>query len=170
MRPTVKLLIDTGQIYQRISELAYIISTTFRFENKPVLFLGVLDECFMFLSELVKRVVLPNVEVQFVKVQKTKTEPELLLPLPNVTDKIVVIVNGLTDTDTELSYLCNKLSELNPATIRVCSLLCRNELQTIPVHVHFCGFEVSAEHVVGFGLSSRGMYGNLNAIFQYIGD
>jgi hypoxanthine phosphoribosyltransferase len=76
----------------------------------------------------------------------------------------VVIVEDIVDSGITLSYLMKVLSQRKPKSLRVASLLDKPERRQRPVEVHYVGFRIPDEFVVGFGLDFGEDYRNLRDV------
>ena len=65
------------------------------------------------------------------------------------------------DSGNTLSYLLEMLSDRNPESLRLCTLLDKPERRRKPVKVDYVGFQIPDEFVVGYGLDYAQKYRNL---------
>ena len=80
-------------------------------------------------------------------------------------DKDVIVVEDIVDSGRTLSYLLEMLRDRGPASLRLCTLLDKPDRRVVDVDVHYTGFQIPDEFVVGYGLDYDQMYRNL----PYIG-
>ena len=121
---------------------------------------------------LAKRITVP-VSMDFMSVQSygsgttssgvVKFVKDLDEPLEG---KDVIIVEDIIDTGRTLSYLLEVLSQRNPASMEICTLLDKPERRVVDnVDVKYAGFNIPNEFVVGYGLDYDQKYRDL----PYIG-
>ncbi|HAA84615.1 MULTISPECIES: hypoxanthine phosphoribosyltransferase [Thermodesulfobacterium] len=174
-KPQLKLVISEKDILHKIKELANKIDNDFN--EEPVVFIGTLKGAFMFLSDLVKHIKNPNVEVDFVRVKsyglsdKSSGNVELVkdLELP-VEGKNVIIVEDIVDTGLTLKFLYERIKELNPKTLKVCALINKKERREVDVPVDYIGFEVEKGFLVGYGLDFAERYRHLSEVYEVVKD
>ncbi|EEI93731.1 putative hypoxanthine phosphoribosyltransferase [Sphingobacterium spiritivorum ATCC 33300] len=166
-----EIMIDHDQIQKRIRLIG--IDLNMRFENKHPVFIGVLNGCFMFMSDLMKQVVIPS-ELSFVKLASYKgVEQEDIAELIGVgmdlTGRDVIIVEDIIDSGHSLKHTMDALEKLGVASISVCALLMKPaNLQVQFDNIMYIGFEIEKEFVIGYGLDYNGQCRNLPDIYQHI--
>ena len=77
----------------------------------------------------------------------------------------LLIVEDILDSGMTLSYLKRILSERNPNSIRIATLLDKPEARKADIHADYYGFQCPNEFLVGYGLDYAEKYRNL----PYIG-
>jgi len=85
----------------------------------------------------------------------------------DITGKDVILVEDIIDSGNTLSKLKKMLSERNPASLRIVTLLDKPERRNpdIDISVDYSGFSIPDEFVVGYGLDYAEKYRNI----PYIG-
>ena len=73
----------------------------------------------------------------------------------------VLLVEDIVDTGMTLRYILRYLESREPASLRVCTLLDKRVRRLVEVPLHYIGFEVPDEFVVGYGLDYLERYRNL---------
>jgi hypoxanthine phosphoribosyltransferase len=164
-----KILISREEIQKRISELGDQISKDYAGEDLFVV--CILKGAFLFMSDLCRAIRLEQ-EIDFmavssyghlttssgvVKIEKDLTE--------SIEGKNVLIVEDIIDSGLTLSYIAKMLSERNPKSLKICVLCNKPENQQQRVKIDYCGFTISDDFVVGYGLDNKGFMRNL----PYIG-
>ena len=163
-----KILITEEQIQARVSELGAQISHDYTGKNP--LFIGLLRGCFVFMSDIIRKITLPCT-VDFLEVSSYNNSM-VSSRVVNITKDLredvkgrdVVIIDDITDSGLTLSKVCGILRERAPNSLKICTLLdkpCRRETELSPDYV---GFTVGGEFVVGYGLDYAGLYRNLGYI------
>ena len=82
-----------------------------------------------------------------------------------ITGKDVLVVEDIVDSGRTLNYLLELLKDRKPNSLRLCTLLDKPDRRVVDVDVHYTGFQIPDEFVVGYGLDYAQKYRNL----PYIG-
>lgn len=160
-------LITEEQIQKKVKELAYRISQDYA--NKDLLVIGILKGSIMFLSDLLKHIQVP-VKIDFIVASsyiKDKSSGEVKIhyfPREEIKDKDVLLVDDIIDTGISLKVIRDKILELNPASLKICVLLDKEERRVVDVPVDYIGFKIPNKFVVGYGLDYQEMFRNLTYI------
>jgi len=152
-----------------VAELGATI--TEEYAGKDLVVVGVLTGSVLFLADLIRGIRLP-MELDFVATSsygaatKSSGEVSFLKDLSHpVQGKHVIVVEDIIDTGLTLRYLMDNLHSRQPASVRCCVLLDKPSRRQVDVSVHYRGFEIDDEFVVGYGLDYAGRYRNV----PYIG-
>ena len=167
------IVVTEDQLRARVAELGKEISADYA-GRRPLL-VGVLKGAFMFMSDLARAIDLP-VEFDFMAVSSygsaTRTsgvvriEKDLEIDL---SDRHVLIVEDIVDSGLTLAYLRKNLAARGPASLEICALLVKEELQRRELDLRYVGFSIPPDFVVGYGLDVGERYRNLPAVYQYTG-
>lgn len=79
--------------------------------------------------------------------------------------KDVLVVEDIIDSGRTLHYLLRMLSDRNPASLKLCTLLDKPDRREKEVNVDYTGFVIEDKFVVGCGMDYLQLYRNL----PYIG-
>jgi hypoxanthine phosphoribosyltransferase len=168
-----RVLITREEIETRVREIAGEISADYADRN-PVL-ISLLKGGFIFLADLVRHITIPH-EVDFITVHSyrdgiTRSERiEILNDLKrSVSDRDVIIIEGIVDTGHTLSFLEHMLEDRRVRSLRVCTLLDKPSCREITVPVDYVGFKVPDVFVVGYGLDFMERFRNLAYIAELTG-
>lgn len=169
MKEQVRIMLSEEKVNARIAELAKQISEDYA--GRAVHLVCILKGSIFFTCELAKRITVP-VTLDFMSVSSygddtkssgvVKMVKDLDEPLQG---KDVIVIEDIIDSGRTLSYLLENLSNRNPASLRLCTLLDKPERRVTEVKVDYTGFEIPDEFVVGYGLDYAQRYRNL----PYIG-
>lgn len=157
------------QLQERTRLLGEEISRDYIGKN-PV-FIGVLNGCFMFMSDLMKEISI-TCEMSFVKLASYHGTAQgrisqLLGVGIDLTGRDVIIVEDIVDTGNSLTFTFEALAEFNINSLAVCSLLLKPScLQHSFDNLKYVGFEIAPEFVVGYGLDYNGQGRNLRHIYK----
>ena len=169
MKETVIVLIPEDKVDERIAQLGAQISQDYA--GRQVHLIGILKGSIFFICELAKRITVP-VTMDFMSVSsygagtKSSGVVKLIKDLDEpVNGKDILVVEDIIDSGRTLSYLLKNLSDRQPASISLCTLLDKPERREVDVEVDYQGFHIPDEFVVGYGLDDDQRYRNL----PYIG-
>lgn len=142
-------------------------------EGKDVIFIGILNGCFMFASDLFKLIKL-DCRITFLKVasyqgtRSTGTVKSLIGINENIKDKIVVVLEDIVDTGETLENILSQLKGYEPAEIRIATFLFKPDAFKKSYKVDYVGIEIPNDFIVGYGLDYDGYGRNLPEIYTLI--
>jgi hypoxanthine phosphoribosyltransferase len=157
------------EIQDRINQLAIQINADY--EGKNPLFIGILNGSFMFASDLYKNITTPST-ISFIKLASYKgttstgTVIKSIGLEENLQDKDIIIIEDIVDTGKTMSAFIPSLQQLQPASIRICTLLHKPDALQFPLSLDYVGFNIPDKFVVGYGLDYDGYGRNSREIFQ----
>ena len=164
-----RVLITREELEQRIRELGQKITADYR--GKDPIVIGILNGCFVFISDLVRAIEL-DLEIDFLKISSYGDEQVSsgnVTVLKDVNADIkgrhVLVVEDIVDTGLSLKYLEERLKLLNPASLGFVTLLYKREKAKIHFDIDYVGFEIPDEFVIGYGLDHKQILRNLPAIY-----
>jgi hypoxanthine phosphoribosyltransferase len=93
---------------------------------------------------------------------KTSGVVRILKDLDHDVDGLdVLLVEDIVDSGLTLAYLLRNLRARRPASLEVCALMQKPEVQRVQVDIKYRGFDIPPEFVVGYGLDYAEKYRNL---------
>jgi hypoxanthine phosphoribosyltransferase len=161
-----KTMFSQEEIQLRVSELAREINEDYGTEG--VLMVGILKGAFIFLADLARHITVP-VRFDFMACSsygssmKTSGVVRILKDLDtDIKDMNVIIVEDIIDTGLTLSYLRKNLASRGPASLEICSLLNKKQVEgKVDLPIKYEGFSIPDIFVVGYGLDYDQQYRNL---------
>lgn len=161
-----KILITTQQLQNRICQLAQEVSADYAGKN-PV-FIGVLKGVLMFMGDFIQQVTIPC-EMDMMRIasyEGTGSTGKIRMFMDITTDirgRHVVILEDIFDTGRSLQHTYEHLQAMEPASIKIVTLLDKPErrLPEVTVQPDYTGFVIPNEFVVGYGLDYNEYYRNL---------
>lgn len=160
-----EVLFDSDALDKRVRELADRINRDY--SGYELLVVGVLKGATVFLSDLIRHIHLP-IEMDFIAASSYGNATEssgvvrilkdLDYPLQ---DRHVLLIEDLIDTGLTLHYLAENLKSREPASFRICTLLDKPERREVDIEVHYKGFDIPDEFIVGYGIDYSQKYRNL---------
>jgi hypoxanthine phosphoribosyltransferase len=163
-----KISIPGERIQERIEEIAQKVNVEMK--NKNPLFIVILNGAFLFASDLIKKIKI-DCEVTFVRVasyngtESTGKIRNLLGLHENVKDRNVIIVEDIVDRGETMQFLLSEINKFHPADVKIATLLLKPAALKFPIELHYVGFEVPNDFLVGFGLDYDGLGRNLTDIY-----
>ena len=137
------------------------------YEGKNLLLVSILKGSIVFMSELMRRVMLPC-EIDFMAVSsygsstESKGKVKILKDLDiNLEGFDLLIVEDILDSGVTLFNLMEILSVRNPKSIRICTLFDKPERRKADIRADYSGAQVPDAFIVGYGLDYAEKYRNL---------
>jgi len=164
----VTQVIDPTGLQRRVAELGAEILADYR-DREPVL-LGVLNGSVPFLADLSRRLH-PRVDIDFLSLTRFGREGRVAIAVDSATSiagRDVIIVEDIVDTGLTLSYLLGLLETRRPASLATATLLDKQTRRIVDVPLHYRGFEIGDEFLVGYGLDWEGRYRNLPGLWAVL--
>lgn len=164
-----EIYINESEILERVKGLAHEIALK-EAQHKPV-FLAVLNGSFMFAADLLKQINF-NCEIQFIKASSysgTTTTGNLNVQFglnQDLAGRHVILLEDIVDTGTTIVKLKSELEKLNPASIKICTLLFKPERLVEAIKPDYTGFIIENKFVVGYGLDYNGAGRNLRHLYS----
>ena len=151
-----QIVIPAEQIQKRVREMARQISHDYA--GKTVQALGILENGFMFLSDLVRAIEVP-VLCQFIK---PKYQDDLGGVMEiffshdlAIQDQHVLLVEGILHSGVTTEFLMSDLRSRGAASVKIAALLDRQSARRVPLQPDYFGFLVDSTFLMGYGLGSH---------------
>lgn len=167
-----RLFIPYEKIRSVIEEIAEKMNSDL--EGKNPLFVCILNGSFMFAAELYKRINLIESEITFVKLasyqgDKSSGSVKHLIGLnESIKGRTVVILEDIVDTGLTIDNMFTQLKTMEPAEIRVATLLLKPDALQKEVQLDYIGIKIPNDFIVGYGLDYDGQGRNLIDIYTVI--
>ena len=166
------ILVTEKQIDEITTKIAAQITEDYKNSDKLVL-VCILKGSLMFTTELMKKIPLANLEVEFMKVSSygsgTVSTGVLNIHLDmkreDLSDADFLIVEDIVDSGNTLSRLVKYLKERGANSVKTCTMLDKPDRRVVEFVPDYCGQVIPDEFVVGFGLDYDEKYRN----FPYVG-
>lgn len=164
-----KLLISKEQIDLRLKELGEQIDK--EYEGKRPILIGILNGSFIFLADLMRYISIPC-EMDFFKLSSYGDEKvssgnvKMLKELDaQIEGRHVILVEDVVDTGLSMSYILHQVKNLNPASVKIATLLYKPNALKYDVKLDYIGFEIPTLFVLGYGLDYAQEGRNLAQIY-----
>ena len=155
------VILTEEQIENRVCELAKQISSDY--EGKTPVIICMLKGAVYFFSDLSKKITTP-IMIEFARLSSYKSgtcggEMELISNITaDITGKDVLIVEDIVDSGKTLAYFIKLLQKKNPASIKICAFLDKQERREVDIKVDYVGFDIDCGFVIGYGLDYAEKY------------
>lgn len=160
-----KILISEQTILSRLDEIGWEISK--EYEGKDLTVIAIMNGSIMFMSDLLKRVIIP-LQIDCWSISSyhgTKSTGAVNFrqhDIVDVSNRHVLLLDDILDSGLTLHTIKNKiLTETNALSVKSCVLLSKKVIRTKQIEADYIGFEIENEFVVGYGLDFNEHYRNL---------
>lgn len=158
------MLIPAEELAAGAARVAAEISAA---HDDGVVLVAVLKGSVPFLADMVRAMsIVPVVDFMAISAYAPDTgRVRILKDLDlDISGRAVVLVEDIVDTGLTLHYLMAELGRRRPRSLEACTLLDRTNRRIIPTPVHYRGFEIGDEFVLGYGLDFAQRYRNLDRV------
>jgi hypoxanthine phosphoribosyltransferase len=161
----LKILLTAEQIQNRVREMAAQISHDY--SGKTVTAVAVLENGFMFMSDLVRQLHVP-VLCHFIKPhlnqkpQGTSSATEIFYsPQIDVKGQQVLLVEGLVQSGVTSDFLLQNMRARGAASVKLATFLDKSSARRVALQPDYFGFILDESYVVGYGLGAPQLGRNL---------
>src|SRR6266496_1724849 len=141
-----QVLLTEEEIQQKIAEVGEQLSTDYG--GRDLLLIGVLKGAFVFMADLSRHIRLP-LGFDFMAVSsygaatQTSGVVRILKDLDHeIAERHVLLVEDIVDSGLTLSYLLKNLRTRRPASLEVCALMQKLDVQQVPLDIKYKAFEI----------------------------
>lgn len=161
-----EILITEDVLQKRIAELGQEISQDY--QNKVVHLVCILRGGVVFLTDLMRQLTVQNT-IDFMAVssygvgaRRSTGQVRITLDLQEeIMDRDVLLVEDIVDSGYTIATVLDFLGSRHPRSLKVCTLLDKEERREIEVDIHYRGFKIPDKFVFGYGLDIDELYRNL---------
>jgi hypoxanthine phosphoribosyltransferase len=160
-----EVLLSSEDIQRKVAELGARITQDY--VGLDLLLVGVLKGAFVMMADLSRHIRLP-LEFDFMAVSsygaatQTSGVVRILKDLDHeIAGKHVLLVEDIVDSGLTLSYLLKNLRTRRPASLEVCALMQKRDVQQVPLEIKYRAFDIPPVFVVGYGLDFAERFRNL---------
>lgn len=164
-----RLYLDADRIRDRVTEVGAEISRDYG--GKTPILIGVLNGAFMFIADLMRAIDI-DCEIDFMKLSSygdakvsSGRVHELKKIDANLEDRHVIVVEDIVDTGLSMEFIMDRLQAMNPASLRVATLLHKPDSTQVDLDLDYVGFEIPDLFVIGYGLDYGQIARNLDSIY-----
>lgn len=161
-----EILIDAETLQKRVAELGAQISGDYHGDN--LLLICILRGGVPFMVDLSRHITIPHMmdymAVSSYGVGKRESTGDVRVAYDlqnNIKGKDVLLVEDIVDSGHTIASVMEMLESRQPATLKVCALLDKDERREADVPIDYCGFRIPNKYVFGYGLDLDEYYRNL---------
>jgi hypoxanthine phosphoribosyltransferase len=161
-----EILIGERTLKKRIKELGKQISHDYA--GQDLLLICILRGGLVFLVDLMRHITVPHaldcMALTSYGVGGRASTGNIRMSLDlqtNIENKNVLLVEDIVDSGHTLSHVLELLQTRHPKSLKVCTLLDKEERREIAVPIHYRGFSIPNKFVFGYGLDLDEYYRNL---------
>lgn len=162
-----RILFSQEDIKKRVHELGQQIIEDYCSEEADLLLVGILKGAVIFMADLMKEIPL-DVEIDFMSVSSygastvSSGDVRIIKDLENpVMGKNILIVEDIIDSGYTVDYLKRNLYHRGARSVKVATLLNKQERRANDLKADYIGFEVPNTFVVGYGMDFNQKFRNL---------
>lgn len=139
-------------------------------KGQTPLFLSILNGSFMFAADLLKHITL-DCEISFVKLasysgtSSTQNVRQLIGFDEDIYGKTIVVIEDIIDSGLTMERVLEQLNDLGAHDVRVATLLFKPNAFKRDYDVHYKGFDIGNEFIIGYGLDYNRQGRNLKDIY-----
>jgi hypoxanthine phosphoribosyltransferase len=165
-----RVIISEKEIAARIDELAVQLNQDFK--DREVILVSILKSSLYFMTDLSRKLDFP-LKLDFLELNHYADENNsgvirVTRDLEfSIAGRDILIIENIIRTGLTHSYLLKNLGARNPKSISICTLLHISDNKLLDLPVHYTGFEIEDNFVVGYGLDYQEKYRNLPYIALY---
>lgn len=156
-----KVLYQNFEIDLRIKEIAEKINEDYKDIKDPLILVGVLKGCFIFMADLSRYLRIPHV-IDFMSVSsygdKIENDGNVRIIMDcrvNQKGRDVLIVEDIVDSGYTLNYLVNNFKSRGTNSVKSATLLDKPKGRKVDFEADYVGFELTDNSwVVGYGLDA----------------
>jgi hypoxanthine phosphoribosyltransferase len=163
-------MISERQVKAKVRQLAKQINRDYK-GTVPV-FIGVLNGSFIFFADLIREITL-DCEVDFLKLSSygdakiSSGNVRLLKDLNcQVEGHDIIMVEDIVDTGLSVEYIRRLIEPQNPRSLKVVTLLYKENSVKPGTHVDYVGFTIPTDFVIGYGLDYGQRMRNVKSIYR----
>lgn len=160
-----RVLISEEELQKRIGELGQQLAKDY--DGKDPIFVVVLKGVVNFFTDMVRATPI-RCQYEFMAVSSygggtsTSGNVKMLKDVScNIKGRHVVILEDIIDSGLTLKFVAEHLRSMEPASLKICTLLDKPERRKVDIFADYVGFTIPNEFVVGFGLDYQEFYRNL---------
>ena len=168
--PELITVLTAQEIEDKVSSLAAKISEDYK--GKELVLVGVLKGSFIFLADLARKLSIP-VLIDFVWCSSygdgnvsTGKITRVAGLRTDIGGKDVLIVEDILDTGFTMQDLLTYIWSFNPANVRVCTFIDKQERRETDIRADYTGHVVKKGFLVGYGLDYAEKYRYFPVIYE----
>jgi hypoxanthine phosphoribosyltransferase len=145
-------------------------------EGRNTLFICILNGSFMFASDLIKELELPDSEITFLKLSSyngtnsTGKVRKLIGLDEDIKGRNIVVLEDIVDSGHTIVNVVKQLKGKEVADVKVATMLFKPDAVQTDIKPDYTGIEIPNDFIVGYGLDYDGLGRNLKDIYSLVED
>jgi hypoxanthine phosphoribosyltransferase len=161
-----KTVFSSAKLQARVAAMARSVSRDY--SGRTVDAVIILEDAFIFSADLLRRVSRPvifhfvRVETREVKLNGHGRREIFFSKPPTLKGRDVLVLAAVLDTGITLDFLCKRVLENKPRSLRIAVLVDRPDDRRVDLRPDYFGFVGASNYLVGYGLAgSQDRFRNL---------
>ncbi len=165
--------ITASELQERVKQLADEINRDY--EGCEVDFIIILNGAFIFAGDLLRHINL-NCRTMFVRLSSyegmwtTGVVKQIIGLDERLVNRHLIIIEDIVDSGNTIDNIIAELSDQNCTEVRIATLLFKPDSYKRQHEIHYIGFKIPNDFIVGYGLDYNGYGRNLESIYTIIND
>jgi len=165
-----KTILTEDQIQKRVTEIARQLNHDYA--GKTLHVIGVLENGFMFMSDLVRQLEMPVVcafvrpDSRETNVSGTAATEIFYTPEGDVTGKEIVLVEALVQSGITSDFLMRNFLTRGAASVKLAVLFDKQSERRVQLNPDYFGFILDDSYVIGYGMGAPEVGRNLPFVAQ----
>mgnify|MGYP001347751757 FL=1 len=139
-------ILNKQEIEDKIKRISYEIYEE-NFDNKSIIICGIEKNGSIIAKKIIKELKsICNIQVEFISIELDKKRPlntvKINSPKKNIKDKVIILIDDVSNTGKTLIYVINKLIKFEPKKINTAVLVNRDHT-LFPIKINFIGLSLS---------------------------
>ena len=164
-------LISEDELQKGVARLAREIGEDYA--NTGLVMVCVLKGSFIFTSDLLRQLSVAVHRVEFVKASSYGSGTESVLDVrvesslgaEQIRGQHTLLVDDIADTGKTFAAVSQYLRDMEPASLRCCTLLNKPDRREVDMEYDYVGFTIPNRFVVGYGMDLDDRYRGLPAVY-----
>ena len=143
-------------------------------EGKDTLFICILNGAFMFASELLKELELPDIEISFLKLASYSGTSsigevrELIGLNEEIAGRTVIILEDIVDSGHTMKGVIDQLIQKGVNEVKIATMLFKPDALKVDLTIDYVGLVIPNDFIVGFGLDYNRRGRNFKDIYTLV--
>ena len=161
----LRVVFTEKQIQKRVSELAAQVNRDY--QGKTLHVIGILENCFLFMADLVRILNLPVIchflkaEIKDNSTGAVAMREIVYTPKVEVAGKTVLLVDGILQSGVTIDHLVRIMQAQQAESVCIAALVEKTDERKVDVSTEYVGFKTQEKFLVGYGLGFQEKYRNL---------
>lgn len=161
----LRVVFTEKQIQKRVSELAAQVNRDY--QGKTLHVIGILENCFFFMADLVRILNLPVIchflkaEIKDNSTGAVAMREIVYTPKVEVAGKTVLLVDGILQSGVTIDHLVRIMQAQQAESVCIAALIEKTDERKVDVSTEYVGFKTQEKFLVGYGLGFQEKYRNL---------